>query len=53
MEEIPNDPVGTDILILGYTIVLMSWIGYSSQGTIFDNYLGEDFMGNDTVDLTL
>jgi hypothetical protein len=29
VEEIPNDPVGTGILILGYIIVLTSWIGYS------------------------
>jgi len=28
-EEIPNDPVGTGILILGYIIILTSWIGYS------------------------
>jgi hypothetical protein len=29
VEEIPHDPVGTGILILGYIIVLTSWIGYS------------------------
>jgi membrane protein CcdC involved in cytochrome C biogenesis len=29
IEEIPNDPVGTGILILGYIIILTSWIGYS------------------------
>ncbi len=29
VEEIPNHSVGTGILILGYIIVITSWIGYS------------------------
>jgi hypothetical protein len=29
VEEIPHHSVGTGILILGYIIVITSWIGYS------------------------
>lgn len=29
IQKIPEDPVGTGILILGYIIVITSWIGYS------------------------